>query len=130
MTKLTHEQAQLLREPNFGVVASLKPDGAARTTIVWVDWDGENVVFNTTRSRAKGRNLRRDPRVSVLVWDRNDPLRYLEVEGEAELDEEGGVEHIHALARKYTGADYDGGALDRVIVRVRPKRVYVYGIGE
>ena len=130
MAQLTDEQAQLLLEPNFGVVASLKRDGAARTTIVWIDWDGENVVFNTTKSRAKGRNLRRDPRVSVLVWDRNDPLRFLEVEGDAKLDEEGAVEHIHALARKYTGADYDGGALDRVIVRVRPKRVYVHGIGD
>jgi Pyridoxamine 5'-phosphate oxidase len=76
-------------------------------------------VFNTTSSRAKGRHLRRDSRVSVLVWDRGDRYRYIEVEGFAELDEEGAGDHIDRLSDKYRGIDFQR-IQDRVIVSVMP----------
>lgn len=82
MTKLTANQAKLFLDPNFAVVATVKGDGSPQTSVVWVDYDGENVVFNTMRPRAKGRHLTRDPRVSVSVIDRENPYRYVEVEGE------------------------------------------------
>jgi PPOX class probable F420-dependent enzyme len=127
MAKLTPEQAQLFLDPNFAVVATLRPDGSPQTSVVWIDYDGENVVFTTTRPRAKGQNLEEDPRVSILVTDIDDPYRYVEVEGDAELDDEGAAEHIHAMSHKYRGTDYpepDG----RVLVRVRPGRVHSYGV--
>ena len=127
MARLTEKQIELLTEPNFGVVATVKKDGSPQTTVVWVDWDGENVVFNTTTRRAKGRHLFRDPRVSITVWDRNDPYRYVTIDGVAELDEEGADEHIRRLAWQYWGRDYVE-PKDRVIVRIRPERVYAYGI--
>jgi PPOX class probable F420-dependent enzyme len=127
MARLTEKQIELLTGPNFGVVATLKPDGSPQTTVVWVDWDGENVVFNTTTRRAKGRHLTEDPRVSITVWDRDDPYRFVEVEGVAKLDEEGADEHIRKLAQEYWGRDY-AEPKDRVIVRIRPRRVYSYGI--
>ena len=94
--------------------------------MVWIDWDGEHAVFNTRTVRAKGGHLARDPRVSIAVWDRNDPYRSLELQGRAELDVEGADEHIAALARKYGRPTYTPG--DRVIVRVRPERVHAYGL--
>jgi PPOX class probable F420-dependent enzyme len=97
--------------------------------VVWIDTDGENVVFNTTNARAKGRNLRRDPRVSVSIWDNDDPYKYLEVEGAAELDETGAAEHINDLSHKYEGKDFHT-PVNRVIVRVRPDRVLDHGISE
>jgi PPOX class probable F420-dependent enzyme len=127
MATLTHDQAALLEGPNFAVVATVKPDGTPQTSVVWIDWDGENVVFNTVPTRAKGKNLVHDPRVSITVWDNEDPYRYVEIEGNAELDPQGAAEHIHKLSRKYRGEDYpspDG----RVIVRVRPTRVHSMGI--
>ena len=126
MPTLTPEQAQLLVEPNFAVVATVRPDGAPQSTVTWIDWDGERVVFNTTTVRAKGAHLERDRRVSVSVWDRNDPYRSLEVQGEAELDFEGADEHIASLARKYGRDTYARG--NRVIVRVRPRRIHTYGL--
>ena len=55
MATLTDNQAQLFLDPNFGVVATVKPDGSPQTSVVWIDWDGENVVFNTTgRARRAG----------------------------------------------------------------------------
>ena len=127
MAKLTKQQAEILEGPNFGVVATVKPDGTPQTSVVWIDWDGENVIFNTIITRAKGRNLLHDPRVSISVWDGEDPYRYVEIEGVASFDPEGAAEHIHKLSRKYRGVDYptpDG----RVIVRVRPTRVHSMGV--
>lgn len=127
MASLTPSQAQLFEDKNFAVVATVKPDGSPQTSVVWVDWDGENVIFNTTRPRAKGRHLERDPRVSISVFDRENPYRYVEVEGTAELDDAGANEHINKLSHKYNGVDYPD-PNGRVIVRVKPDRVHAMGV--
>jgi PPOX class probable F420-dependent enzyme len=127
MTTLTDKQAQLFLDPNFGVAATVKEDGSPQTSVVWVDWDGENVVFNTMRPRAKGQHLARDPRVSISVIDRQDPYRYVEVEGTAVLDDEGANKHINKLSHMYKDQDYPE-PTGRVIVRVRPERVYAKGV--
>lgn len=127
--KLTENQIELLHGKNFAAVATLKEDGTPQTSIVWVDTDGEAVLVNTTNGRAKGRHLRRDPRVSVSVFDAENPYRYFEVEGRAELVDEGADEHIHMLSRKYNGEDFSG-PMDRVIVRVVPERVFSYQVDD
>jgi PPOX class probable F420-dependent enzyme len=129
MAKLTDAQVALLRGRNFAAVATLKEDGTPQTSIVWVDTDGEHVVFNTRNDRAKGRHLRRDPRVSVTVFDAESPYRYFEVEGVAELDVEGADEHIYQLSQKYSDRPgYTPG--DRVIVKVKPERIFDYQVTE
>lgn len=129
MGRLTAEQAQLLLDPNFATVGTLDPDGSPQLTIVWIDWDGENVLFNTAAGRAKPRNLARDPRVSVLVTDRRDGYRWVEIFGRGELTTEGADAHIDKLARKYTGEGWKPRAGEqRLLVRVRPERVSAYGL--
>ena len=128
MATVTDRQAALLQAgKHFGVVATVGDDGRPQTSVVWVDWDGENVVFNTTNARAKGRNLRGNPRVSISVWNNDNPYAYFEVEGTATLDETGAAEHINDLSLRYTGEDF-ASPVDRVIVRVRPERVLDHGI--
>jgi PPOX class probable F420-dependent enzyme len=122
VAQLTEKQQALLKGKNFGVVATVGGDGRPQTSVVWIDTDGDNVVFNTTNKRAKGRNLRANPIVSVSVWDNEDPYSYFEVQGPAELSEEGAAEHINELSRRYQGEDFHT-PVDRVIVRVRPQRV-------
>jgi PPOX class probable F420-dependent enzyme len=125
---LTDEQAQLLQEPNFATVGTLNPDGSPQLTIVWIDWDGEHVLFNTAAGRAKPRNLERDPRASVLVVDREDGYRWVAIRGAAELAAEGADEHIDKLARKYTGEGWQPKPGERrLLVRVRPEHVSAYG---
>ncbi|HEV8104662.1 MAG TPA: PPOX class F420-dependent oxidoreductase [Gaiellaceae bacterium] len=126
MPALTAKQLSLLRGPNFGVVATVDDRGRPQTSVVWVDTDGENVIFNTTNARAKGRNLRSNPQVSISVWDNEDPYRYFEVEGPAELDENGAAEHIHSLAQRYYGRQFHA-PVDRVIVRISPRRIFDHG---
>jgi PPOX class probable F420-dependent enzyme len=130
MAALTQKQLELLKAGrHFGAVGTVGADGRPQTSIVWVDTDGERLVFNTKPSRAKGRNLRTDPRVSVTVWDRDDPYRYFEVEGTAELDEQGAGEHINELSLRYDGKPFHT-TTDRVIVRVVATRVLDYGIDD
>jgi PPOX class probable F420-dependent enzyme len=129
MAALTEKHLELLKAKNFAVVATVRDDGRPQTSVVWIDTDGENVVFNTRNDRAKGRNLRVNPRVSITIWDNDDPYRYLEVEGDALLDENGAGEHINDLSLKYEGKDFHT-PTNRVIVRVKPERVLDYGITE
>ena len=125
MPELTETQVNLLRGKAFAAVATLQPDGTPQTSIVWVDTDGEHVIFNTTNARAKGRHLRRDPRVSVAIFDPGEPYAYFEVEGTAELVLEGADEHINELSRKYLGKDFHT-PKDRVTVKVWPQRIFDY----
>jgi PPOX class probable F420-dependent enzyme len=125
---LTDEQARLLQEPNFATAATLNRDGSLQLSIVWIDWDGEHVTFNTAAGRAKPRNLERDPRVSVLVVDREDGYRWVAARGAAELTTEGADEHIDKLARKYTGRGWEPRPSERrLVVRFRPEHVNAYG---
>ena len=48
---------------------------------MWVDADDEHVLINTEVHRAKYRNVQADPRVTVTIWDRESPYRYVEVRG-------------------------------------------------
>jgi PPOX class probable F420-dependent enzyme len=126
MPALTEQQLAFLQEPNYAVVATLDAKGRPRSTVVWVDTDGEAVRFNTTTKRAKARHLEGNPYVSVLVFDPHDAYRWLEVQGRAETTQEGADEHIRALSGKYTRQEYE--ARDRLLVRVRPERVNAYGV--
>jgi PPOX class probable F420-dependent enzyme len=128
LAELTDAQLALLRDQNFGVVATLKPDGSPQTSVVWIDTDGEHVIFNTRNDRAKGKHLRRDPRVSVTVFDADRAYRYFEVEGTAELEVEGANEHIHELSRKYNDGEDFHTPENRVIVRVKPRRIFDYQV--
>jgi PPOX class probable F420-dependent enzyme len=123
--KLSAEQVQLLRETHIAFVGTVNRDGSPQVTPVWIDTDGEAIVFNTARGRVKCRNLERDPRVSISVVDAANPeTRTLYARGRAVLSEEGGLEHIDSLSRKYAGKPWvPVPGQTRVIVRVLPDRI-------
>ena len=103
------------------------PDGSSHVSTIWIDVDGDDVVFNTSEGRVKTVNIRRDPRVSISVFDQDDPYEQVVIRGTVvDLTHDGAEEHIHRLAKKYLGVDaypwLETGE-QRVIVRVRPDRV-------
>jgi len=115
-----------------GVLTTLLPDGAAQSSLVWVDWDGECACVNTTRERRKGRDMAADPRVSLLVVDPDDTGRYLLIRGRAELVEDGAVEHLDRVTRRYTRHPRYYGYVfpaeqaareTRIVCRIHPDRV-------
>ena len=132
MPKLTDEQASFLHdEPNVGIVAVLRDDGTPHQTVVWVDWDGRHLLLNLTTDRTKSGYLERDPRVSVLVLDRNNPFRWLRLEGTvAEMTTEGAYEHIVRLAGVYLGREEypQPEGEQRLLVRIEPTRVETHNV--
>ena len=132
MGSLTDKQAELFRGRNWGTVVTLREDGSPHATPVWIDTDGEKVLFNTAIGRAKERHLRRDPRISVTVLPaENQQSGYVSVTGTASLTEDGAKEHIDKLAHKYLGVDeypYLQPGERRVIVEVTPDRVDSQGV--
>jgi PPOX class probable F420-dependent enzyme len=132
MAKLTDKQAALFRGKNWGTVTTLRSDGSPHSTPVWIDTDGDAVIFNTAVGRAKERHLRRDPRVSVVVLPADDQQSgYVSVTGVAEMTEDGGVEHIDKLAKKYLGQDkypYLQPGERRVVVRIEPEKIDSMGV--
>jgi PPOX class probable F420-dependent enzyme len=113
----------LLNRPVCGVLTTLGSNGQPQSSLVWVDFDGECARVNTTLERQKGRNLRADPRLSLLVVDPDDPGRYLQIRGEAELISQGAIDHLDALTRKYTRHPHFYGHVYPIDQRARETRV-------
>ncbi|MGW3093689.1 PPOX class F420-dependent oxidoreductase [Streptomyces sp. NPDC001102] len=115
----------LLDGKNFASVATLGPDGAPHNSVVWIKREGDTVLFSSTAGRQKVRNLRRDPRVSLTVFDLADPYTSVEIRGTAEILPDEGKRLPHDLSHKYLGIDPPAEKDDevRVILRVTPRRI-------
>ena len=116
---------RLARGPNFATITTLLADGGPATHVMWIDCDDEHLLFNTETGRAKFRNVQRDPRVSVVIWDRDDAYSYIEVRGRV-VETVAGPEarrHIDELSEKYYGKPYANKIeTERVILKVAPDR--------
>lgn len=116
------------RTAMLGYVAA---DGRPLVAPVWFVVEDGQLVFNTGKDTAKGRALRRDPRVVVCVDDPHPPYSFVQVQGVAELSED--PEDLVAVATRtggrYMGADKAdeygrrNGVPGELVVRVRPTKV-------
>lgn len=125
----------LLTEPVHAVLTTLMPDGQPQCTVIWLDYDGEYLLVNTTLERRKGRNLQRNPAATVLVVDPANGSRWIEIRGRvATITTEGAEAHADRLTRQYTGEAHFYGDVypverrlteTRVIVKIAPVKVTV-----
>jgi PPOX class probable F420-dependent enzyme len=124
----------LIECPPVAALTTMMPDGYPQTSVVWCDFDGGYVRVSTMRGFQKERNMRRNPRVTLLCYDPRNDLRYLEVRGTVvEMTEEGAGAHLDALASKYAGRPmrYFGECIPAhfaetevpVLCRIRPTHV-------
>jgi PPOX class probable F420-dependent enzyme len=119
---------ELARGQNFGALTTLLPDGHPQTQVMWVDADEQHLLLNTEVHRQKFRNVERDPRVTVTIWDLEDPYRFVEVRGEVVEKVKGqeAREHIDELSLKYRGKPYQTQIQsERVVLRITPWRQLV-----
>ena len=122
---LTDKAKRLIDEKNFASVATVMRDGSPQVTPVWVNRDGELVVFNTAEGRVKHRNLRRDPTVALSIYDQNNPYEMVAIRGRVvEMTNTGAEEHIDRLSLKYTGRKFTHRSGEkRVIIKIKPERI-------
>jgi PPOX class probable F420-dependent enzyme len=103
---LSSKARDLIARPVLASVATLNPDGSPQITPVWVDRDGDYVLFNTAQGRIKARNLETDSRVAVSIIDPDDQYNVIAFKGTvANITTDGADEHIDSLAKKYLGVD-------------------------
>jgi len=127
LAELSEKAKKLLKGKNFAFVATVNKDGTPQLTPTWVDTDGESVLINTTLARQKNRNVTRDPRVTIGVFDTANPYEYVSISGKVvkKVTGKAADDHIDKLAMKYTGASkYTRRDPDekRVILMIRPSK--------
>jgi PPOX class probable F420-dependent enzyme len=116
---------KLLDGRNFATIATLNPDGSPQSSVVWIKREGDAVVFSTISVRQKARNLSRDPRISLSIFDLENPYHSVEIRGTAELIEGPERKLSKELSQRYLGKDPPGEptGVVRLIVRVIPTKI-------
>lgn len=119
MAQIPDDLMYLLQDPTFGHLATVRPDGTPQVEPMWFWYDGDNVRFTHTTSRAKYRNLQHNPAMAMTITDPAKPYQYLALRGKlvaVEPDPTGAF--YQQLSQRYTG---DAGATpadaaDRVVL--------------
>lgn len=126
----------LLEKPIHAVLTTLMADGQPQSSVIWISYDNGLIQLSSILGRQKDRNMRRDPRVTLLLLDPEDAYHWMEIRGEiTAIKEAGALEHIDRLTRRYTDHErfYGGYAAaerqqreTRVTYTVTPRKVIVY----
>ena len=124
----------LLDGARTAILATVRADGRPHVAPIWFDLDGDTLVFTTGESTVKGRNMRRDPRVSLCIDEDEPPFHFVLIEGTAELTAEDPdlLYWATRLGGRYMGADRaeEYGRRNAVegelLVRVTPQKILAY----
>jgi PPOX class probable F420-dependent enzyme len=119
-----------LREPNPAVIGTLRPDGSPHTVATWYDWDGELVLLNMDASRRRLEFMRRDPRVSLTVLDRESWYRHVSLRGRVvRIEDDPELAEIDRLAQRYYGRPHGTRDRPRVSAWARVEAWYAWPVG-
>jgi PPOX class probable F420-dependent enzyme len=119
---LPDEVRELLEARNFAHLATTLPDGSPHSVPVWINVEGDHVVFFTQPGSRKARNLERDPRVAISLVDLEHPYRSAQLRGRVvgTVEGEEALEIIDRLAVKYTGEPFP--MRSGIVFLVEPER--------
>lgn len=95
----------LLDAPSAAVLTTRRKDGSPLTTPVWFRWTGEAFEVVIARGDVKLRQLERDPRCVLVIFETVAPFRGVEVRGEATLTECDVAEVRRSIAGRYLGSE-------------------------
>lgn len=83
-------------------LTTIMPDGQPQITPVWCNLDGPYVLINTMQGFRKEKNMRSNPKVTLLAFDPNQPLHSVEIRGIVyDMTLEGALEHLNQLTQLY-----------------------------
>jgi PPOX class probable F420-dependent enzyme len=124
-TTLDDNAREVLDGPHIAAIATSNTDGRPQSSVIFVKRDGDTVVFSTIKGRLKTRNMARDPRVSLLVVDR-DKGRYIEIRGTVDITDDPEKRLLYEMYDRYMGGAAPPPEPDaqRLIVRIRPEKIY------
>jgi len=107
-------------------VSCIRRDGGIATHLMWIDWDGENLLTSSPSGSVKGENWRRNPEASVSVVDRDDPWRFVTIRGQVtEIRPDEDLEFIDKMSLRYTGSPYFRRGFEREVFVITPEYIRV-----
>lgn len=133
MSGLSPKMRAFLEDPRFAVLGTTNPSSSPHLTVMWYLLEGDEIVMNTRRGRAKERNLRRDPRASFMGTDGYDFVR---IDDPVRISEDPriGYEDIRRLAIRYHGEEVGDrqaretfSTQERITLRLPVEKVYANG---
>ena len=106
--QLDNKTIKMATEPNYAALTTLFKNGVPQTHVMWVDTDGENILINTEIHRVKYKNVKIDPRVTVMIWKHDNPFKFVEIRGEVigEITGQEARDNIDKLSEKYWNKPY------------------------
>jgi PPOX class probable F420-dependent enzyme len=121
---------RVLSGPHLSVLSTTNLDGSPQTSVIFVKPDGDDVLFSTIKGRLKTVNMQRDPRVSLLVHSlpvEGEEITYAAMSGSVQLtdDPEGAFHQVMYNLHMGGATPPPEPGAERLIVRLRPKRIYV-----
>jgi len=106
VTKIPDELIDLIERPIFAGLGTVRPDNTVQVNPMWFDYDGETLRFTHTTKRAKYRNLLQNPSMSLMIFDPDRPIHYVELRGKLTevIPDPHGDYYVH-LGRRYGNPD-------------------------
>lgn len=112
-------------------LAVVRADGSPHVAPVWVELDGDEVVFTTGRDTIKGKAILRDGRVALCWDDERSPFSFVTVSGPTSVvdDVQQALYWAARIGGRYMGADRAreygerNGVPGELVVRVRPAKI-------
>jgi len=127
----------LIDNPNIIAFSTVTPEGAPNTLPVWFTFEDGYLYINSAQGRKKNRNIEANTHVTGLIVDPQNPYRFVEIRGVVEeVTQDGALDHINRLAKRYTGKDqYYGGVAPaelgekevRELFKIKPTRIISQG---
>ncbi len=125
MTTTIPESHRDLLDSKFATIATIGSDGRPQLSEVWFLADGDTVRVSLNGKRQKTQNLQARPVVTLFILDLANPMRYLELRGDAEVSADTDYDFADQVGAKYDAdlrqMDQPGDA--RHVVTIHPRRV-------
>jgi PPOX class probable F420-dependent enzyme len=117
--------ADLVEQPLYAHLATVRPDGTPQVNPTWFRFDGEYVWLTATSKRQKNRNWQVQPAVALSIVDPGRPSRYLEIRGRVEqiIPDPEGAEYVRLAGRYGLRQGPPADAADRIAVAIRPLHI-------
>ena len=115
-----------LLDAQIATLATVGPDGRPQLSAVWFLHENGEVKVSLHATRQKTKNLQRNPAVNLFILDPANPMRYLEIRGDAQIDPDDDYALATQVGAKYGGADLrqmDGDDQRRLAVTIHPTRI-------
>ncbi len=120
----------LFARPILCGLTTVSPKGQPHSVPVWCDFDGEHVRVNMPAATKKARNLKLNPKLSLLIIDPESNRHWIEIQGcigEVVDEAHGAREHINKLSEKYTGnpvyQPYGASGINRQMVVIEAVKI-------